>query len=52
LICPNGDKTSRVQAEIYKIGDWLIHHQGVELVLLEGFIKNPSPNIFNEIFEK
>jgi hypothetical protein len=45
LTCLNGDNTSRVQAEIYKIGDWLIHHQGVELVLPEGFFKNPSANI-------
>jgi hypothetical protein len=45
LSCLNGDNTSRVQAEIYKIGDWLIHHQGVELVLPEGFFKNPSANI-------
>jgi hypothetical protein len=45
LTCLNGDKTSRVQAEIYKIGDWLIHHQGVELVLPEGFFKDPSANI-------
>lgn len=45
LTCLNGDSTSRVQAEIYKIGDWLIHHQGVELVLPEGFFKNPSANI-------
>jgi len=45
LTCLNGDKTSRVQAEIYKIGDWLIHHQGVELVLPEGFFKSSSANI-------
>jgi hypothetical protein len=45
LTCLNGDNTSRVQAEIYKIGDWLIHQQGVELVLPEGFFKNPSANI-------
>src|SRR4030042_3543753 len=45
LTCLNGDNTSRVQAEIYKIGDWLIHHQGVELVLPEGFFKSSSANI-------
>jgi hypothetical protein len=45
LTCLNGDNTSRVQAEIYKIGDWLIHHQGVELVLPEGFFKTSSANI-------
>ena len=33
----NGDKTSRVQAEVYQIGDWLIEHHGVELLLPEGF---------------
>jgi hypothetical protein len=41
----NGDNTSRVQAEIYKIGDWLIHNQGVELVLPEGFFKSLSAKI-------
>jgi hypothetical protein len=37
LTCLNGEKTSRVQAEVYKIGDWLIHQQGLELLLPEGF---------------
>ena len=50
LTCRNGENTSRVQAEIYKIGDWLIHHQGVELVLPEGFFKNPSANIEKKNF--
>jgi hypothetical protein len=45
LTCLNGDNTSRVQAEIYKIGDWLIHNQGVELVLPEGFFKSSSAKI-------
>jgi len=45
LTCLNGDNTSRVQAEIYKIGDWLIHNHGVELILPEGFFKSPSANI-------
>jgi hypothetical protein len=45
LTCLNGDNTSRVQAEIYKIGDWLIHNQGVGLVLPEGFFKSPSTKI-------
>jgi hypothetical protein len=45
LTCLNGDNTSRVQAEIYKIGDWLIHNQGVELALPEGFFKSPSAKI-------
>jgi hypothetical protein len=38
----NGDNTSRVQAEVYKIGDWLIHSQGLELLLPEGFFKSTS----------
>lgn len=33
----NGRGTSRVQAEVYKIGEWLIRNQGVELLLPEGF---------------
>jgi hypothetical protein len=33
----NDDQTPRVQAEVYKIGEWLIQNQGVELVLPEGF---------------
>jgi len=45
LTCLNGANTSRVQAEIYKIGDWLIHHQGLELLLPEGFFKNPSAGV-------
>ncbi len=41
LTCLNGANTSKVQAEIYKIGDWLIHNQGLELLLPEGFFKGP-----------
>jgi hypothetical protein len=41
----NGDKTSRVQAEIYRIGDWLIHQQGVDLLLPEGFFANKTAKI-------
>jgi len=33
----NGSLTPRVQAEVYKIGEWLIQNQGVELLLPEGF---------------
>jgi hypothetical protein len=33
----NSDQTPRVQAEVYKIGEWLIQNRGVELVLPEGF---------------
>ncbi len=42
LTCLNGDITSRVQAEVFKIGDWLIHNQGLELLLPEGFFKSTS----------
>ncbi len=45
LTCLNGADTSRVQAEIFKIGDWLIHHQGLELLLPEGFFKSPSAKV-------
>jgi len=45
LTCLNGDNTSRVQAEIYKIGDWLIHNQGLELLLPEGFFKSLSTRV-------
>ena len=38
----NGNNTSRVQAEVYKIGEWLIRHQEVGLLLPEGFFKNPA----------
>ena len=45
ITCLNGDNTSRVQAEVYKIGDWLIHNQGLELLLPEGFFKSTSRRI-------
>ena len=39
----NGSNTVKAQVEIYKIGDWLIHHQGLELLLPEGFFsKKPA----------
>jgi hypothetical protein len=38
----NGNNTPRVQAEVYKIGEWLIHHQEVGLLLPEGFFKSPT----------
>lgn len=41
----NGNMTSRVQAEVYRIGDWLIHQQGVELLLPEGFFVNKTAKI-------
>jgi hypothetical protein len=41
----NGSNTARVQAEVYKIGDWFIHNEGVELLLPEGFFKNGAAKI-------
>jgi hypothetical protein len=41
----NGSNTSRVQAEVYRIGEWFIHNQGVELLLPEGFFKNGAAKI-------
>ncbi len=39
----NGSNTAKTQVEIYEIGDWLIHHQGLELLLPEGFFsKKPA----------
>ncbi len=45
LTCVNGDITSRVQAEVFEIADWLIHNQGLELLLPEGFFKSTSAKI-------
>jgi hypothetical protein len=43
LTWSNDSRTPRVQAEVYKIGEWLIRNQGVELLLPEGFFaKNPD----------
>jgi hypothetical protein len=39
----NGSKTVRIQEEVYQIGDWLIHREGIELLLPEGFFANRSP---------
>jgi hypothetical protein len=33
----NGSMTSKVQAEVYMISDWLIDREGVQLLLPEGF---------------
>ena len=38
----NGRRTAKIQAEVYKLGEWLIRQEGVELVLPEGFFKNPG----------
>jgi len=42
LTCLNGDLTPRVQSEVFKIGDWLIHNQELGLLLPEGFFKSAS----------
>jgi hypothetical protein len=39
----NGLNTSRVQAEVYKLGEWLIQNRGLELLLPEGFFKKKPP---------
>ncbi len=41
----NGNKTAKVQEEVYQIGDWLIHREGVELLLPEGFFANKSSKV-------
>ena len=38
----NGLNTSRVQAEVYKLGEWLIQNRGLQLLLPEGFFKKKS----------
>ncbi len=38
----NGNNTVRVQAEVYQIADRLIHDQGVQLLLPEGFFERPK----------
>jgi hypothetical protein len=37
ITCYNGINTAKVQAEVYRIGEWLIQHEGVRLLLPEGF---------------
>ncbi len=39
----NGSNTSKVQAEVYKIGDWLIQNEQLELLLPEGFFRSERP---------
>lgn len=41
----NGRHTPRIQAEVYKIGEWLIQNQGVELLLPEGFFMGRAKRI-------
>jgi hypothetical protein len=44
----NGSQTSRVQAEVYKIGEWLIHNKDLELLLPEGYFAGKGGRIENE----
>jgi hypothetical protein len=36
----NDTNTSKVQAEVYKLGEWLVRDQNLELLLPEGFFKS------------
>jgi hypothetical protein len=45
----NGLNTSRVQAEVYKLGEWLIRNRGLELLLPEGFFRK-KPQAPRKIF--
>jgi hypothetical protein len=40
----NAPRTARIQAEVYKIGEWLIRRENVELILPEGFFKSAEGN--------
>jgi hypothetical protein len=44
----NGSQTSRVQAETYKIGEWLIQNKGLELLLPEGYFAGNGREIENK----
>jgi len=48
LTCLNSNLTPRVQAEVYKIGEWLIDQRGIELLLPEGFFKNGTKKVSKE----
>ena len=37
ITCCNGINTAKVQAEVYRIGEWLIRNEGLRLLLPEGF---------------
>jgi hypothetical protein len=41
----NGNKTLKPQEEVYQIGDWLIHREGVNLLLPEGFVSNKKQKV-------
>jgi hypothetical protein len=44
----NGNQTSRVQAEVYKIGEWLVRNRALELLLPEGYFSGENGKIENE----
>jgi hypothetical protein len=48
LTCLNGSLTPKVQAEVYKIGEWLIDQRGIELLLPEGFFKTGTKKVSKE----
>ena len=37
ITCCNGINTAKIQAEVYRIGEWLIRNEGLRLLLPEGF---------------
>ena len=43
----NGAHTSKVQAEVYKIGEWLIVNRDIDLLLPEGFFGKPGKGVRN-----
>jgi hypothetical protein len=38
----NGPNIARIQAEVYKLGEWLIQNERCELLLPEGFFAHPA----------
>jgi hypothetical protein len=44
----NGSQTSRVQAEVYKIGEWLIHNKELGLLLPEGYFATKGGKVKDE----
>ena len=49
----NGRRTSRVQAEVYKIAEWLIQNQRVELLLPEGFfVERPKKSAEKKVQDR
>ena len=45
----NGPNVSRVQAEVYKLGQWLIQNERCELLLPEGFFAAPASKTGKEL---